>query len=470
MNTVSRNGTARRRPERTQEVEAWYRTFVERLTAVVYVDASGEVSPEIYVSPQAEVMLGYTQEEWISDPELWLKILHPDDRERVLAEAARTRETGDPFKIEYRLVASNGQVVWVRDEAASAPGEAGQPKTWHGIMLDITECKQYEEELRKSEERYLLVAKATGEAIWDNDLLTRRQEWAGATEALFGYPAHEGTDAAWWEERIHPSDRHKVLSDLKAVLGSGEGTWSEEYRFRRSDGSYATVVDRGHIVHNSATGEPVRMVGSMADVTERRRWEDALKVSEERFRTTFESAAVGLAHVAPDGSWLRINGALCEISGYSREELLGMTFLDLTPTEDVEASVERVRQILKGERGPYSLQRRYVRKDGSVVWVELSVSLARKATGEPDYLICTADNITALKLAELVPDPLTEREMQVLEQVVAGQTNRQIAYRLSYSLGTVKLSVRHIIDKLGVKDRKQAAVRASEIGLTSPSD
>lgn len=470
MDSVSRNGDARRgTEERTCEFEAWYRTLVERLPAIVYVDASDEVSSAIYMSPQAETMIGYTREEWIADPELWVKTLHPDDRERVLAEAARTRKTSNPFKMEYRLVTRSGQVVWVRDEAA-VPGEAGEhPQTWHGVILDITERKRYEEELQRSEERHRLVARATGEAIWDNDLLTGKQEWAGATEALFGYPPHEGIEGAWWEERIHPADRPRVLSGLKTVLNGGEEVWLEEYRFRRADSSYATVVDRGYVARNPAAGEPMRMVGSMADVTERRRTEEALKESEKRFRTTFEAAAVGMAHVALDSRWLRINDVLCEISGYEREELLGMTFLDLTPQEDLEASLDRVRRMLEGNLGSYSIEKRYIRKDGSRVWVDLSVSLASKSSGEPDYFVCVAADITPRKIAELVPNPLTAREMEVLVRLVAGQTDPKISRDLSYSLGTVKRDVRRILNKLGVEYRKQAAAKAVEIGLVSPS-
>lgn len=470
MNTASRNGGVESGPkERVREYEAWYRTLVERLPAIVYVDASDAVSYAIYMSPQAEVMLGYTQEEWTSDPALWVKILHPADRERVLAEASRTRETGDPFRMEYRLLARDGQIVWVRDEATLASGVAqGHPETWHGVMLDITERKKHEEELRRSEERYQLVAKATGEAIWDKDLLTGRQEWSGATKALFGYPAHKDTDGEWWEERIHPEDRARILSSLNAVLGSGEDVWSEEYRFRRADGSYATVVDRGYVVRDPSKREPVRMVGSMADVTESRRIEEALKDSERRFRTTFEAAAVGMAHVAPDGRWLRINDALCEISGYEREELLGMNFLDLTPPEELDASLDRISRMLEGQLGPYTLERRYIRKDGSRVWVSLSVSLVRESSGEPDYFVCVAKDITQRKVAELVPNPLTAREMEVLKEVVAGRSDPQISRTLTYSLGTVKRDVRRILGKLEARNRKGAAAKALEIGLASP--
>ncbi|AHY45508.1 PAS domain S-box protein [Rubrobacter radiotolerans] len=207
---------------------------------------------------------------------------------------------------------------------------------------------------------------------------------------------------------------------------------------------------------------------TIVDISERKRVEDALRESERRFRTTFEAAGVGMAHVSPDGSWLRINDKLCEISGYSREELLGLRFQDLTVPEELNASLERIGRMLAGKLGPYTVDRRYIRKDGSRVWVSLSVSLARKPSGEPDYFVCVAEDITERKVSELVPDPLSVREREVLLCLVEGLTNQQIARRLSYSSGTVKLEVQHILAKLGVKNRRQAVARAVDIGLTPP--
>jgi PAS domain S-box-containing protein len=358
-----------------------YKALVESIPAVVYMDAADEVSSALYMSPRAEEMLGYATDEWLYDPELWVRSLHPDDRERVIAEHERTRETGKPFKVEYRLVAKDGRVVWVRDEAAPAAGENGGAPVWWGVLVDITERKEAEESLRRSEQRFRLVARATSNVIWDSDLLAGEQGWHGALESAFGYPLRQVTDNAWWKERLHPEDRERVLRSINAILRPGGGeAWSDRYRFRRSDGSYAHVEDRGYVVRDETTGEAMRMVGSMVDVTEQRQAEERLKESEKLFRTTFEAAAVGIAHVAPDGRWLRINEKLCEISGYSREELLGTTFQTLTPKEDLATSLERLGQLLRGEIGSYTVERRYVKKDGSRVWVDLSVSLVNKGS------------------------------------------------------------------------------------------
>lgn len=162
-----RDITAHRRAEdRLREAEARYRTLVEQIPAVVYVDATDESSSALYMSPQCERMLGYTPEEWLADPDMWVKLLHPEDRERALAENARTNKTGEPFALEYRLIARDGRVVWVRDVAVLVRDETGQPQFWHGVMLDITERKRAEEQLRAQKqllENVVAVARATTE-------------------------------------------------------------------------------------------------------------------------------------------------------------------------------------------------------------------------------------------------------------------------------------------------------------------
>jgi PAS domain S-box-containing protein len=122
--------------------------------------------------------------------------------------------------------------------------------------------------------------------------------------------------------------------------------------------------------------------------------------SVERFRATFENAAVGIARVAPDGRWLEVNQRLCDIVGYAREELMTKTFGDITHPDDLESDWDQARRLLAGEIENYSMEKRYYHKDGSVVWVNLTVSLARKADGSPDYFVSVVENISARKRAE----------------------------------------------------------------------
>jgi PAS domain S-box-containing protein len=132
----------------------------------------------------------------------------------------------------------------------------------------------------------------------------------------------------------------------------------------------------------------------------RRRHEVSLQESEEVSRGTFEQAAVGLAHVDTDGHFLRVNDKLCAIVGYPREELLQLAFQDITHPDDLAADLEYKRQVLSGEVKTYSMEKRYLRKDGTLVWINLTVSLVRTATGEPRHFIAVVEDITDRKRAE----------------------------------------------------------------------
>jgi PAS domain S-box-containing protein len=193
-----------------------------------------------------------------------------------------------------------------------------------------------------------------------------------------------------------------------------------------------------------------------------------LSVGRELFQITFEAAAVGMAHVAPDGRWIRVNRKLCEIVGYRREELLALTFQDITHPDDLEVDLEQVGRMLAGRICSYRIEKRYLRKDWSRVWIDLSLSLVREPLSEPYCFVFVVNDITRRKLEELVPDPLTAQHLEVLRLLIFRRTNPQIAKELTYSVGAVKRHVQGIIAKLRVPDRVRAAERAVEIGLLSP--
>ncbi len=143
-----RDITERKEAEaRLRETEERYRTLVERMPAITYIQEPSEPSRTTYISPQCEEVLGYSQEECMNDPELWVRTLHPADRERVLEQDRCTNATGDPFGMEYRRFAKDGSVVWIRDEAAPVRDEDGRPRYWIGVQVDITGRKVLEERL-----------------------------------------------------------------------------------------------------------------------------------------------------------------------------------------------------------------------------------------------------------------------------------------------------------------------------------
>ena len=136
------------------------------------------------------------------------------------------------------------------------------------------------------------------------------------------------------------------------------------------------------------------IISTAKDITDSKKAQAELQLSEDRFRSTFELAAVGIAHVAPDGKWLRVNQKLCQILGYTREELIVKNFQEITHPEDLDTDLEYVRQLLAGQIQTCSLEKRYIRKDRSPIWINLTVSLVKNSDGEPNYFICVIEDIS----------------------------------------------------------------------------
>ena len=234
---------------------------------------------------------------------------HPDD---VPAdrEALRLLLTGEcrTYTMEKRYLTRSGEVLWALVNVSLVSDAEGKPSYLITGIQDITERKQAEAALRASEERYRLVAQASKEVVWDWDLLTDQVIWDEGTGPLLDYqPAELGTTADWWYERLHPEDRERVVESLDSAIRQGEKVWSEEYRFRRADGSYADVQDRARIVHDE-TDAPVRVISAMADLTQGRR-------SERRLHQVLDALPTGVWIVDRQGRIVADNTASREIWG-----------------------------------------------------------------------------------------------------------------------------------------------------------
>jgi PAS domain S-box-containing protein len=234
---------------------------------------------------------------------------HPDD---VPAdrEAIRLLLTGEcrTYTVEKRYLTRSGEVLWALVNVSLVTDAEGKPTHLIAAIQDITERKQAEAALRASEERYRFVAQASKEVVWDWDLLTDQVVWDEGTGPLLDYqPAELGATADWWYERLHPEDRERVVGSLDSAIRQGETVWSEEYRFRRADGSYADVQDRARIVHDE-TDAPVRVVSAMADLTEGRR-------SERRLHQVLDALPTGVWIVDRQGRIVLDNIASREIWG-----------------------------------------------------------------------------------------------------------------------------------------------------------
>jgi PAS domain S-box-containing protein/diguanylate cyclase (GGDEF)-like protein len=236
-------------------------------------------------------------------------------------------------------------------------------------------------------------------------------------EALTGYTPEECKDPDMRWRMVHPEDRERMQSEDERTGKPGE-VFASEYRVLHRDGRSVWVRNESILIEDEASGSRYWQ-GFMLDITERRRVEAALRESEQRFRRSFDDAAIGMALVGRDGRWLQVNRSLCEMVGYPEEELLKKTFQDITHPDDLEKDLEQVRRLLAGEIRTYQMEKRYFHRDGHVVWILLSVSMVHDEEGEPLYFVSQIQDISERKRAEQKIRDAEEHYRTLVEQIPA---------------------------------------------------
>lgn len=282
---------------RLRAAELRYRTLVEQIPAVTFMAVLGEGENEVYVSPHIEVLLGFTQKEWLENPILWYTQLHPDDREMWLAEFARGCHTGGPFRAECRLIARDGRIVWVRGEARLIKDELGRPLFLQGVAFDITESKRAQERVlrqavRRTEEHYRDLVEGLGAIFWEAEPRSGRFTFVSrGVERILGHsPQRWLDDPEFWLTLVHPDDRERTLAAWRRAIRESQDQ-DFEFRALTADGRIVWLRNSAHFSADE-TG-PARPLGVILDITERRQVEEQLArmlASEQLARSEAEAA------------------------------------------------------------------------------------------------------------------------------------------------------------------------------------
>lgn len=310
-----------------------------------------------------------------------------------------------------------------------------------------------------------------------------------SAERLHGYKPEEMVGAVLLDV-IHPDDLEQVVEACVEVWDHPGLAPPFTFRHRRKDDSWAHM----ELAMNNLLDEPGTnaVVTIVRDVTERVRAEEEVRrlneelerrvaartaeledtVTELRERerillAAFETTPNGLARLSPEGVCLKVNRETGRILGREHSELLGRGFHEFIHPVDARKDKENQRRMLAGESIGYTAEERYLRKDGSCIWVSVSATFMRQAKGRPDCFVLIIEDIDTRKRTELDLGSLTTREKEVLVLLARGKTGAQISEDLFISQSTIRFHTQNIVEKLGVENRTMAVTHAIELGLLS---
>jgi PAS domain S-box-containing protein len=398
----------RRARGRAQASEAHYRDFIELAPDAFFLaDLDGRFSD---VNQSACRMLGFAREDLIG--KAITDIIPVEDRPRLF----RTRDTllrpGQVHRGEWQLLRKDGRAIPVEVHSNVLPGGR-----WQAFIRDITERKRIEDERRvfvsllDNSPDFVGIADPSGKPIYLNP----------AGRRMVGLPPEFVVQDTQMID-YYPADQRAFAADEILRAMTERGRWSGETYFRHWRTEEPIPVSDEHFMIFEPGSKRVLGMGTVTrDITEARRAahereellarervarEQAeqtnaeLRESEERFRLMFEEAPIGMALVALDGHFVRVNAALCEIVGYSARELEQVKFQDITHPDDRRSDLTVLHRLVHGEIPRYQFEKRYIRKDGRVVPILLSVSVLRSPSGEPQYFVSQMEDVAERKRVE----------------------------------------------------------------------
>lgn len=360
---------------------------------------------EVWYSPRLMTMIGKDAAKDKPKLSYWQEHIHPDDVAK-LNQCLEDHFAGKKkYDVVYRGLSESGAYEWMHTRGEVLLDPLGKPLLMSGTLTNINDIKLMEQELHRKTQFLDAVLEKSLCGVYIFDLNRKINTYVNSqyTE-ITGYTMamlNECQSEKSLLPLFHPDDAEAMQRHFLEVIGNNKQQGSSiKYRFRHRDGHWIWCYSRDSIYSYDEDNKPSLMLGTFFDITDLVEGERQLKNLSLDFQTTFEQAAVGIAHVGLNGYFLKANNKLCEILGYSREQLLNMHFSEITFEEDREESVELLSRMLKGEPKHFSKEKRYVCSNGSMLWANLTVSLACDEAGCNRHFISVIEDVSQRKRVE----------------------------------------------------------------------
>jgi PAS domain S-box-containing protein len=352
----------------------------------------------LQINASACEMIGVTQDQVISEKLYsfdW-EVIHLDGSDFSIEEHPVPKAIKLLKPVKNVIMGVNRPIsmdmVWLLVDAIPVLDDFGTLLYVVCSFKDITELKNIEDELKSSNERFSYSSEATSDAIWDWNLLNDDIFVGASYSNHFGHQFKNNIiKSQECENFVHPEDREDYIIKLENALENPTtNKWSDEYRYLKADGSYAYVNDEAIIIRDDK-GKATRMIGAMQDITKKKKLEDELQQSEAQFKGAFEHSPVGMALINVEGYYIEVNERLCEILGYSNQELKSLTFQEITYDEDLEIDLGYKKDLDLGKISHFSSEKRFIRKNNAIIWTYISVSIEKNNKNEIYYIVQTID-------------------------------------------------------------------------------
>jgi len=400
-----------------RESEERVRYVLENVQDAVWsADLTGQYE---FLSPLMAHIYGRPLEEMINNPAFWIEAVYPEDQAAARASDEALKRDGH-IELEYRIVHPDGTVRWILDRKTLIRDAHGEPSRIAGIISDVTERKNIEEAQKKSEERLREVLANSIDAAYKRNLLTDAYDYFSPSFArISGYAPDEmnALPLETVENLMHPNDVAEVKSVIaKSMANPDSKPYQMEYRFKHKQGHYRWFQDR-YTVMRDERGQPLALIGSVSDITERKSAEEALALSEEKFRLLVENSHDIIYTLTPEGVFTFVSPSWTTLLGHPVNQVAGNPFQPFVHPDDVPECMVWLQKVIETGQRQEGIDYRVRHMDGSWRWHTSSAVPLRDQAGIVIGFEGTASDITERKKAEEALAGSEERYRNILEQM-----------------------------------------------------